>query len=754
MSQGTRENVVTNRRILGLALLATTALTAPAFAQGAEETVYVTAQKRVERNVDVPISITVNTAEDIKNKNIGDLTELGQKMPNVNAGGTLFASVNIRGITSNSAGAGAGAGFPPDVGANVDEVFMGRDRAFDSVLVDVSSVEVLRGPQATLYGKNTIAGVINVTTNRPTNDYEAIADVRYGNLDYWQLRGTVSGPIIEDKLLLRASGFYQSRDGYINAPNLGTKVGSLNQYGGHAMLVANPFDNFTFEIRADINKEDDTNGQRETVATLNGTVAPFAPFNTVPAQNPYDRSVDINIMPIAKRDIWGTSAKAEYTWNNYTFTSITAWRHMTSDYNFDQDGGPLDGFDTGLSEGMRRFSQEFRITSPGDQRLSWIAGAYFDHESDTGEFHIHTGPGFPTFLFGPPFPALLPANFSEAAQTNSTINAASWAGFVSGKFDITDKLKLSGGIRFTHEKKDLKYQQLPTILDPIIAPLHVIYAFAMPILPLTDNYRDDALSGDATLQYSFTPNQVAYARFAHGFKAGGFQADIISPPFNLANGLAFKPETLNSYEVGFKSILFDGALTANASAFYYDFSNKQEQVNTGVSFVVSNAASATSKGLELELNWMPVDGLTLFANGGYLDAKYDQFPNGGGVGINYDGNQLAGASKYSASWGGNWTAPLEAFPGTNYVVATDWDYRASQFTDPANTRAIRVEPFMIINARVGVESDDGRWGAYVWGRNLGDRTVLGGGVDVIGGLYISRSVNIGRTYGIELRART
>ncbi len=753
MSQGTRKKTAMNGSLLVAALLASSALTAPALAQQEEgiETVYVTAQHRVERNVDVPISITVNTDEDIKNKNIGDLTELGQKMPNVNAGGTLFGSVNIRGITSNSAGAGSGSGFAPDVGVYVDEVFQGRDRAFDSVLTDVRSVEVLRGPQGTLYGKNTLAGVINITTGTPGNEFEAQGDVRYGNYDFLQVRGTVNVPIVDDKLFVRASGYSQRRDGYIDAPVLGEKVGSLNQKGGRVAIRYVPTDNLTIDIRADVQNENDTNGQRETSATLNGTVAPFAPFNTVPAQDPKDRSVDINTAPLAKRNIWGVSGKVEYVWNGYALTSITSWRRYTSDYNFDQDGGPLDGFDTGMAEGMRRFSQEFRIASPDDGDFSWLAGAYFDHESDTGVFHIHTGSGFPTFLFGPPFPFLLPPGFSEAAQTNSTVNSSSWAGFVSGKYKITDQLTLSGGIRFTHEEKKLNYQQLPTILDPIIAPLHVIYSFALPIPPLTDSYKDDAVSGDANLQYAFTPDQIAYVRYSHGFKAGGFQSDIISPPFSLAGGLSFQPETLDAYEAGYKSIMFDGTLTANLSVFYYDFSNKQEQVNTGVSFRVSNAASATSKGVELELSWNPIEGLNLFANGGYLDAKYEKFPNGGGVGIDFDGNQLAGASKYSASWGGSWTAPLT--DGFNYVLATDWDYRASQFTDPANTRAIRVEPFMIINARVGIETDDGNYGAYLWGRNLGDRTVLGGGVTVIGGLYTSRTINIDRTYGIELRAK-
>ncbi len=313
MSQGTRKNTAMNGSLLVAALLASSALTAPALAQQQDEngieTVYVTAQHRVERNVDVPISITVNTDEDIKNKNIGDLTELGQKMPNVNAGGTLFGSVNIRGIASNSAGAGSGSGFAPDVGVYVDEVFQGRDRAFDSVLTDVRSVEVLRGPQGTLYGKNTLAGVINITTGTPGNEFEAQGDVRYGNYDFLQVRGTVNVPIVEDKLFVRASGYSQRRDGYIDAPVLGEKVGSLNQKGGRVAIRYVPTDNLTIDIRADVQNENDTNGQRETAATLNGTVAPFAPFNTVPVQDPKDRSVDVNTAPLAKRNIWGVRAR-------------------------------------------------------------------------------------------------------------------------------------------------------------------------------------------------------------------------------------------------------------------------------------------------------------------------------------------------------------------------------------------------------------------------------------------------------------
>jgi len=740
---------------LAIGLLATSALVSPAFAQ--IETVVVTAQKRVENNVDVPISITVNTANDLKNKNIGDLTELGQKMPNVNGGGTFVGGFNIRGIATSS----AGSGFPPDVGVNVDDVFMGRDRAFDTVLADVSSVEVLRGPQGTLYGKNTIAGVINVTSNRPTDEYEALGDVRYGNFNYIQARGTVSGPIVDDKLLLRVTGIYQNREGYLDNTFLNIKQNGLGASGARAMLVYNASSNLNFELRVDGYHEGDTNGMVETVHTLDSATCNSFPYNflgcnaafysVVPPQNPLDRKIEDNTPTNLKRGMWGTSLKGEWEFaDGYSLTSITAYRSLTSQSNADQDGSRLDAFDTGLDQNFRRVSQEVRVTSPATDRLSWIAGLYVDSELDDNHYHIHVGQAFPSFLLGAPFPHLLPAGFSEAATAHSTIQDDSASAFLSGKYKITDDLSISGGVRYTDDHKSLIYQQAPT--TPIVAG--VIFAFAENI-PLTHAYTSASeFTGDANLSYTIAPNQVAYFRFAHGFKAGGFESDIISPPYNVAvNGLTFKPEYLDSYEIGYKSILFDNQLSANLAAFHYDFSNKQEQVNTGVSFVVSNAASATSQGVEVELAWAPTmfPGFNAFANFGYVDAKYDAFPNGGGVGINYTGHQLAGASPYSASWGASYTTLFAPLDNTNFTIDTDWDYRDRQFTDPANTVLQEVQAFMIINARIGLEAADGSWGAYLWGRNLGDKTVLGGGVDVLNNIYITRSINSGRTFGIELR---
>jgi len=705
------------------------------------ERVIVTANKRKERLVDVPASVSVTTSTDLKNKSTYNLTELGEKMPNVNAGGSYSASFTIRGITSGT----SGSGFAPAMGVNIDDVFMARDRSFDTGVADVERIEVLRGPQGTLYGKNTIAGILNITTKRPTNEYEFLGDLSVGNENLFQARGTISGPIVEDVLLVRATGFMRQRDGYIFNSTLGKDVNEVDNYGGRFMAVFNPSENFTIELRGDYFKQDEEANVLETVKTA---TLPFPPLNTVPPQNPLDRIVNHNTLGFLYREVKGTSIKAEYDWDGYLFTSVSAWRKQESDNNQDNDGGPTDGFDTGRAEGIDRFSQEVRITSPDEGSFTWILGAYFDEETDDNLYHIHIGRGFPQ-------PGL-PVGFSEASATTSIIDSTSWSVFGSGKLKFTDQLWMQAGLRYTDEEKDLFYKQGPTQIS-----LGLIAAFAFPFTNIypngfTNDYADDAVSGDVSLSYAFTNERVGYIKYSHGYKAGGFQSDVISPPLPFAVGpgiipdLTFKPETLDAYEVGFKASWFDSTVTTNMAVFYYDFINKQEQANTGVSFRVSNAASATSQGAELELYWYPTDNLTMWGNVGYLDATYESFPNGGGVGVNFDGNRLAGASKWSSSWGFNYVTPFDMINGTNFYLSGDVDYRSSQFTDPNNLEALKIEGYTILNGRIGIEDDDGVWGAYLFGRNLTDKDVLGGGVSVLG-LYETRSINFGRSYGAEVR---
>ena len=730
-------------------------------AASALEEIVVTAQKRDQRLIDVPLSVSVVDEAYLTDRTTYFLTDLGEKLPNVVSGGPYAASFTIRGITSSS----AGSGFAPSMGVNVDEVFMGRDRSFDTGVVDVEQVELLRGPQGTLYGKNTIAGTINVTTKRPTNEFEAIANLRYGNENTVEARGTLSGPVIQDTLLVRANLFMRQRDGYIRNRTLDKDVNDTDNWGGRIMAVLTPSDRLDIELRADYYEQDEDSGVQETFRTPDGSLLPFPPFTTVPPQSGTDREVDQDMLAFSYREVKGYSAKVDYDWNGHTITGITAWREQESDQLFDNDGGPLDGFDTGRAEGVERFSQEIRLTSPAEERLSWIVGAYYDREVDENDYHIAVGSGFPTAILPPVlgFSVPLPPTYREEAVTSNRITSKSWSAFVSGTFDITQALTLQAGLRYTDEEKSLFYSQGPTV---IAAPPNsvLIGLFSLPFTlagfpnGFRDDYSDTAISGDVSLSYAFSNDHVAYARYSRGYKAGGFQSDVISPPFVFVPGVApdlgFEPETLDAYEVGFKGTWLDGTLLGNLAVFYYDFKDKQEQVNSGVSFLVSNAASATSQGAEIELMWAtPVEGLSLFANLGYLDAEYDEFPLGGGPGTDFGGNDLAGAAEVSGSIGGSYTRALTGFSGVNLHIAADADHRGDYFTDANNSEVLQVDAYTVYNARIGVEAADGDWGVYAWGRNLGDEDILGGGVTVLGGLYLTRSINFGRAYGLEFNVR-
>ena len=742
--------------LLGLAAAAL--LAAPA--ASALEEIVVTAQKRDQRLIDVPLSVSVVDEEYLTDRTTYYLTDLGEKLPNVISGGPYSASFTIRGITSSS----AGSGFAPSMGVNVDEVFMGRDRSFDTGVVDVEQVELLRGPQGTLYGKNTIAGTINVTTKRPTNEFEAIGNVRYGNENLFEARGTLSGPIIEDTLLVRANVFTRQRDGYIRNNTLDKDVNDTDNWGGRIMAVLTPSDRLGVELRADYYEQDENSGVQETFRTADGSLLPFPPFTTVPPQSGSDREVDQDVLTFSFREVKGVSAKLDYDLDAFTITGITAWREQESDQLFDNDGGPLDGFDTGRAEGVQRFSQEIRLTSPAEDRFAWIVGAYYDREVDENAYHISVGSGFPTAILPPAlgFSVPLPATYREEAVTDNRITSKSWSVFASGTFDISEALTLQAGLRYTDEEKRLFYTQGPTV---IAAPPNsvLIGLFSLPFTlagfpnGFRDDYSDTAVSGDVSLSYAFSNDHVAYLRYSRGYKAGGFQSDVISPPFAFVPGVApelgFEPETLDAYEVGFKGAWLEGTLLGNLAVFYYDFKDKQEQVNSGVSFLVSNAASATSQGAEVELMWAPMEGLNLFANMGYLDAEYDEFPFGGGPGTDFGGNELAGSAETSGSIGGSYTRALPGLSGINLHVAADADHRGDYFTDANNSDVLAVEAYTLYNARVGVEAADGDWGLYAWGRNLGDKTVHGGGVTVLGGLYLTRSINFGRAYGLEFNVR-
>ncbi|MEZ6023593.1 MAG: TonB-dependent receptor [Hyphomonadaceae bacterium] len=699
--------------------------------------IIVTARKQEERLIDVPAAISVVTEDAFENSTMSNLSDIQQLVPNVLASpGSLSPSFTIRGISSAS---NTDAGFPPAVGVYVDEVFLGRDRAFNTVLTDIERVEVLRGPQGTLYGKNTIAGTINVITRRPNDEFRLNADLTLGNYDYRQFRGSISGPLVEGELAAGLTYVRRVRDGWIYNATTGQDRNDIDAEGGRLTTVLTPAPDWTIVLAADYYQQAD----HPVMESYSAVLPPIPPYNTVPAQFPLDRVVNQNTPSTYQREIWGFSGRVEHEISpNLDFTSISAYREYTSDANDDSDGLPLDQFDVGRGENVQNFSQEFRLSYDDGGPFNWVAGIYYYNEDIESLRRIHIGPDFPLFLINPMAPPL-PANFSERARTDAYLTDEAWAAYGSFNYDLTERLTLSAGLRYTHEERTVNFSQLPTE----VTIYNVVQLFAITVPQILDDREDGEWTGDLSLSYEFAPDTVGYARYARGFKAGGFLADVISPPpFVAPTSIDFAPEFVDNYEVGFRTTLFDGRVGLNLAAYYLDFTDKQEKVNTGISYIIGNAAEATSQGFEAEFYWRMTDYFTLNGNFGVLDATYDSFPNAGGIGVDFTGNDLVGAPPFSGTLGIQYEGPsgiagVEGF-GRVEVVHAD-----SLFTDTANSAGLEQNAYDLVNARFGLRGD--HYGVYLWGQNLTDEDIISSGVQVFS--VTTRWVNIPRTYGIELR---
>jgi len=736
------------------ALASAFALSAPvlARAQAAQvEELVVTAQKREQRLIDVPLAITAFSEEDLKDASFSELGDIGGLTANLLTLGTGSSTGQpifvIRGVTSQS---GGNSGFSPPLGVYVDEVFMGRDRAFNQILNDIAQIEVLKGPQGTLFGRNTTGGAISLTTRKPTNAFDFRGDLTYGVDNLTQARVSVGGPIQQDVLLGQLSLVYRSQDGYLKNPTLGTTLNDSKESGGRGILVINPAGNLSVTLSADYYTLDN-NPAMETVASVLPVAFPIVPD---------DRIVYLDSPESFTRDMWGTAATVNYDLANARFTSITAYRAFESEQIDDSDGKPTFEFNTGRDESSEMFTQEFRLASTGDQSLDWLVGAYYLWENVDSVRLSEIGSGFPTFILAPALGGLLspiPVGQSEQATTTGSMETTSLAAFGHIDYDLSERLTLGVGLRYTHEEKEGVFEQSldrlvpatltlfpPPAIPPINLPGTILPILFTPTPPTTEAFTDESWSYDVNLSYEFAPTVVGYARYSRGYKAGGFNLDVISPPNTIANQFAFQAESVDNYEVGLKMRLFDNRLSLEAAAFHLKFSDKQERIVNLSSFFITNAAAAEITGGEIQFTARPTDQLTIFGNIGVLDSEFTDFPASPTV-PDLTGFELPFSPEMSGSLNIQYDFPIgETFKGMARVGA---DYVSDFFTETDNSQNTKQEAVTLVNARVGIGRADGRYGIHLWGRNLTDETILGTGTDVI--TITTRSINRGREWGLE-----
>lgn len=731
-----------SRRLLGPAttLLGLCAALAQQNALAAEtsagvlQEVVVTAERRPELAQDVPISLSVLTAEQIAARGIENVRDLQFSLPNF----TSYSQNNfhpnflVRGFDSDA----ANIGFESGLGIYVDGVYMGRPEALTQELADVERLEVLQGPQGTLFGKNTTLGAINVTTVRPTDTFQGAVTAEIGNYDLYRTTGYVAGPLIPTTLDGKVSWFYSDRSGYVNnAGGSPATVDDDHSYGLRGELRLTPTEHLDVALRADWS---DTRSHpvdmqiTDTPAGGNPIGVPLGNLETSP------RTVDINAANRDEREIGGASLTGTYSLNGYTFTSISAAR--TVSYRVigqDADATPIDYLTIDYYDRERHYTQEFRLSSPDDQRLKYVVGAFYFYQKADSSRAFNLGPalvadaegifGAPAFLLSPP-----------TIGTISEVATHSAAGYANGSYAITDSLSFLAGLRYTEESKTLTASQsvvpllgLPGVLGP--NPIYVNLANG------SDSITDRDWSPTAGFSFRFSDAATTYLRYSKGFKSGGWNDTLFNPtlginpanpsgPYNAADlqlsRVGFKPESISNYELGAKTEWFDRRLRANIAVFQEDYKDIQVSrfVGGNIGYLTQNAALARSRGFELDGAALASDHLEIDAAVGVAEARYQQYTNGCGAGCNLDGYRL-NAPEFTLAVSAQYTHPLTG--GLNWLARGDYSYRGDapgsvinpQAMAPTSVYPYRLGGFGTVDGRLGIE-EGSSWKVYLWAKNL------------------------------------
>jgi iron complex outermembrane recepter protein len=727
--------------------------------------IVVTAQKRTEKLIDVPISITALSAEQLEQSARRNVRDLQYAVPNLttySGYGEFNTNIIVRGFESSA----RNVGFESSLGVYVDGVFTGRTQSFTQDLDDVERLEVLRGPQGTLFGKNTTTGAISITTKRPGNDFEGNAKLEGGNFGYIRTGLSLSGPIVTDKLAVKVSGFTASRDGYVeNVITPGEPAADNDKsYGVRGEIRFTPTESLDIALRGDFSHKSSFPYQGEVIATL---------------ENPLDLPTDYLVPGIRtisaerdneSRDLYGGSLAINYTLGNKgVLTSITALRGLKFMSGGDADSTPLDIIALDTRERLSQFTQEFRYASPDDGPFKYVIGGYYYSQTAKSKRAFILGSVvrdvLSAFLDTQGVPAAdIPALLAPGAiTTDATVKTISYAVFANGSYDFTDQLSLNAGIRYSNETKTIATAQTaPPALD-------IGGTGQFVNLPATsDRFKDHDFSPTVGLSYKFSDRVNAYVRYSKGFKSGGWNAELFTPEvvvFDTAGNvtgyslkpISFRPESIENYEFGLKSELLGRKLRINLAVFQQDYSDIQiSQFVGGVQgFSTTNAAKARSRGFEFEVNARPLRGFDFSASLGYADSRYRRYltVDGNGDPADFSGTKLQ-TPRWTATIGSQYSYPVSA--DVNVVVGTDYSYRSNLPSDPLDPIS-GLPAFSVQDARLGIEAGD-RWSIYVWGKNIfANNYLISRGVDTAGAVAGLSLLNVSygepRTFGVRANVK-
>ena len=647
------------------------------------ETITVTAQKREEDVQKVTESITVLSDTFVEDAQIESTEDIWHYVPNLstaNAGSRdYFSRIRVRGISNTAFG-------DPAVSLFIDDVSYAGVYAFNTALFDIERIEVLKGPQGTLYGKNTSGGAINIVTKSPGDTFEAKAGVEAGNFDKREINGVVNVPLLEDKLYFRLAGLYSTRDGYIKNLFTGGDVDNRETIAGSTSLFFTPADNLSFDLTFRIHDFNDDGGFPMVARDKNRYQAAtgFAIDDFETATNFIGESSSKNRT---------TSLRMSYELDNFDLVSITAYRDMDNESTLDADFTPSElylGFNAVESES---FSQELRIQSrSSDGSFKWLAGAYYSND----EKDYETG-----YELDRLYADMMGVPIYTAEMHKAAIGAEDMAVFGQSTVRFfSDALGLTAGLRYERSKRTLDHQHTFGGL-PVAAPIDGLEETYTELLP------------KLALDYRFNDDIMAYASVARGYKAGGFAYAVDDPAM-----AGFDPEISTAFELGLKTEFPDLGLRFNVAGFYTNVDDYQDRVQRDIMTVIQeNVSDASIYGFELEAS-MPLSE-TLSLNGflGYTHAEYGDYLDPLTL-VNYDNNHVSQVPEYNSG------LFLEYRDSFGLFARAEVQLFGSSYFDRANT--VKQDPYALFNMKVGYEQE--KWDIYLSGKNLTDKQYFLDGV--------------------------
>jgi iron complex outermembrane receptor protein len=740
------------------------------------EVIMVTATKRSESLQDIPLSVTSFSQKDMDIKGASSMFGIQESTPNLNfsvqSAGQNVARVTLRGIGTETLVGGG----DPGVALHIDGVYVGRNSAAAGDVFDVERLEILRGPQGTLYGRNATGGSVNIITQKPTDEIEGYADLTLGNYNERSIRAVANVPL-NDNLSSRLTVFSKNHDGYVeNLFENGRDSNDKDSNGGRLQLLYKTDSGNEYLLKGYYSKTggvgpgavylgkdiDTPNGYpgNYIVGISEGpTPPPGAPIladafglgTTAGGDSILPRPTDLHQM---RKDapefvdmlIQGVDFEANVNIaDDILLKAITSYQTNDNMIFVDADNSELPIETRARNNMAKQYSQEINLISQSTDPFQWIIGAYYYHEELIERFDSIKAPG------GVPIDTPLPpgsvpggGGVNQLRITAHEVDSA--ALFAQLSYELSDQWSVTGGMRYTKDSKD----QSRAVGGQVDVTNNRLFMGrgAFGRLPADSGSTSfSEVTYRFSTDYKLTDTNMVFASYAKGYKSGGF--DFNGGVLEGDEQVPYDPEFVKATEIGSKNRLFDNNMILNITAFHYDYEDLQVFRLTGSGPLTDNAAQSTITGLEVEFKIQAGDNLKFDGSFGYLDATYDEYT----IDIpptDFSGNRLNYAPEYTGHLGTEYTMTLdEAF----LTARLDWSYRSDTFFDRSNNELDTQEAYSLINARLRYDAE--LYYIDLWARNLGDESYVTGQLINPPFACNCRTVNVGapRTFGVTLGAR-